>query len=118
MTLLKDVLFCLKPRCPVCQRGRLFRPGSVTVVETCDACGTKLGAHDVGDGAAVFLIFLLGFLIIPLAWMLDLALTPPIWVHAVLWGSVALGLILLILPTAKAYIVLLEYRHRPGDWKK
>lgn len=118
MTVLKDISFCLRPRCPVCRRGRLFRPFSVTAVEACEVCGTKLGSHDVGDAAAVFLIFILGFCIVPSAWMFELAFAPPLWVHVILWGIVALGMIALLLPAAKAFIILLEYRHRPGDWKK
>jgi uncharacterized protein (DUF983 family) len=67
----------------------------------------------VGDGAAVFLIFLLGFTLAPLAWWLELALAPPLWAHAVIFGIAGLLLIALILPATKAYVMLLEYRHRP-----
>ena len=68
----------------------------------------------MGDGAAVLLIFLLGFTLVPAAWVFELAFAPPLWVHAVLWGAVALGLILLILPAVKTYVILLEYRHLRG----
>jgi uncharacterized protein (DUF983 family) len=80
-------------------------------VEECAACGAKLGQHDAGDGAAVFLIFLLGATVIPAAWAFELAFAPPLWVHVVLWGMVSLGLIALILPGTKAYIILLNFRH-------
>ena len=112
MSLFKDVVSSFRPRCPVCQRGRLFKPWSVSVVESCDACHAPLGQQDVGDGAAVFLIFLLGASIIPMAWAFERLVEPPLWVHVVLWGCVALGMIALILPAVKAYIILLDYRHR------
>lgn len=112
LSLFGDILFSLKPRCPVCRKGRLFRPWSVTVVDSCTECDAKLGAHDVGDGAAVFLIFLLGFTVIPLAWAFEVAVAPPLWVHGLLWGAVMLGMILLLLPAVKAFIILLEWRHR------
>lgn len=102
----------------MCQRGRLFKPWSVSVVDACSVCHAKLGQNDVGDGASVFLIFLLGFLIVPLAWAFELLVAPPLWVHVVLWGAVSLGVIALVLPATKALLILLEYRHRPGDWKK
>lgn len=114
LSLFDDILFCLKPRCPVCREGRLFSPWSVTAVESCAKCGASLGAHDVGDGAAVFLIFLLGFTLVPAAWLLELALAPPLWAHVLVWGAAGLGLIALVLPATKAYIILLEYRHRRG----
>jgi uncharacterized protein (DUF983 family) len=118
LSLLKDLAFAFKPRCPVCRRGRLFKPWSVSVVEECGVCHARLGQNDVGDGASVFLIFLLGATIVPMAWGFELLFAPPLWVHVVLWGIVALGMIALILPATKAFIILLEYRHRPGGWKK
>ncbi len=118
MTLPKDIAFCLKPRCPACQRGRLFKRGSLTVVERCDVCGVPLGKHDAGDAAAVIMIFILGFMIVPTAWAFEKAFAPALWVHVVLWGAVALGMIAVLLPTAKAFIILQEYRHRSGDWGK
>lgn len=71
-----------------------------------------MGKHDIGDAASVFLVFILGFFLVPLAWIFELAIAPPLWVHAVLWGAVAFALILLLLPAVKAYVILLEYRHR------
>jgi uncharacterized protein (DUF983 family) len=85
------------------------------VVDRCASCNAALGAHDVGDGAAVLLIFFLGFTLAPTAWFFELAFAPPLWVHAVLWGAVCLALIALILPAVKAYIILLEWRHRRGS---
>lgn len=111
MSLVDDLLFALKPRCPVCRKGRLFKPWSISVVEKCSECGAPLGKHDVGDGASVFLIFLLGATLVPLAWIFERAFSPPLWVHAVLWGIVALAMIALILPAVKAYIIMLEFRH-------
>lgn len=107
----------MKPRCPVCRRGSLFRPYSVTVVEECSQCHTRLGKHDVGDGASVLLIFVLGASIIPLAWLAECLFSPPLWLHVIVWGIVALGMIALLLPASKAYIILLEYKHRRGERK-
>lgn len=112
MSLFQDVIFSLKPRCPLCQRGRLFKPWSVNPVDECEICHAKLGQNDVGDGASVFLIFLLGVTLVPLALLFEYFVHPPLWVHAVLWGAVGLGLIAVILPAVKAFIILLEYRHR------
>lgn len=114
LSLASDFLFCLKPRCPHCRQGRLFRPWTISVVEQCAVCAKPLAAHDIGDGAAVFLIFLLGFTLIPLAWMVELWLAPPLWLHGVVWTLTGLGIIALLLPATKAYIMLLEQRHRGG----
>ncbi len=112
MSFFSDLLFSFKPRCPACRQGRLFKPWSLSAVDECAICHAKLGQNDVGDGASVFLIFLLGATVIPLALLFESLVHPPLWVHAVLWGTVMLGLIIVILPAVKAYIILLEYRHR------
>lgn len=118
MSLKEDLLFCLKPRCPVCREGRLYRPYTVSVVEECEVCKTRLVEHDIGDGAAVFIMFILCFSIIPVAWMVELLFAPPLWLHIVVWGIVGLAVIGVMLPATKAYIILLEYRHRNKDWQK
>jgi uncharacterized protein (DUF983 family) len=82
------------------------------VFDQCASCHVNLGQYEAGDGAAVFLIFVLGFLLIPLAWFFEIWIEPPLWVHVVLWGFVGLSLVILIMPRVKAYIILLEYRHR------
>lgn len=112
MTLLNDILFSLNPRCPVCRQGRLFKPWSVMAVDECEVCHEKLGQNDVGDGAAVFMIFLLGFTLVPMALVLEHFVHPPLWVHAIVWGVVGLGAIAVMLPAVKAYVILLEYRYR------
>ena len=114
MSLYDDIRFCLHPRCPVCRKGRLYRPWTISVVETCADCGAPLGAHDIGDGAAVFVLFILCFTIVPVAWGVELLFSPPLWLHAVLWTVVGLGAIALMLPGVKAYIILLEWRHVRG----
>ena len=96
----------------MCRKGRLFAPFSLGVVPVCPTCGETLGQQDVGDGASVLMIFFLGLTLVPLALVFEHVAAPPLWVHAVLFGSIALGLIALVLPAVKAYIILLEYRHR------
>jgi len=115
MSLIDDLVFCLKPRCPLCRKGRLYRPWTVSVVEMCDVCDAPLGQHDIGDGAAVFLLFILGFSIVPLAWVLELAVSPPLWAQAVIWSIVGTAMVAILLPATKAYIVMLEWRHLKND---
>lgn len=105
-------------RCPRCGQGALYEDGFWTarVRETCPSCGLRLGENDSGDGPAVFLIFLLGFSLVPLALVLEYWLFPPLWVHAVLWGGAAVGLALGMLRPLKSYIIALQFKHRPGDW--
>ncbi len=85
------------------------------MVATCEHCQAQLDQHDIGDGAAVFLTFILCFTLVPLAWVFELMAAPPLWMHGVVWTIVGLGIIGLLLPALKAYIILLEFRHRPHN---
>ena len=98
-------------RCPRCGRGRLF-DGYLTVRSTCETCGLNLSDHDSGDGPAVFVIFILGAVVVPLALAVESAFEPPLWLHAVLWGAVILGGTLALLRPLKGLMVALHYRHR------
>jgi uncharacterized protein (DUF983 family) len=80
----------LRCKCPRCGRGRLFH-GYLTVAGTCESCGLDLEKADSGDGPAVFIIFILGFLVVPLALLLEAKAAPPYWVHVALWPVVILG---------------------------
>lgn len=105
-------------KCPKCGQGNLYPPGfNLAVVSFCPVCGLKLGDNDSADGPAVFLIFILGFLLVPLAILFENLFAPPLWLHAVLWGSVALGATIGLLRPLKAYVIALQFKHRAGDWE-
>ena len=100
----------MRCRCPRCGVGRLYE-GLLTVRARCDSCGLDLRAHDAGDGAAAFAIFIVGALVVPLVMLVELRLDPPIWVHVV-WIPVILGLSVALLRPIKATLIALQFRHR------
>ncbi len=101
-------------KCPRCGTGDLYHPGfSMRVRDVCPQCDLNLSAHDSADGPAVFLIFILGFLLVPLALAAELVFAPPLWAHALGTGILALGLTLGSLRPLKAYVIALQYKHRP-----
>ncbi len=102
--------------CPRCGRGRLFK-GFLSVVDECEACGLPLGRHDSGDGPAVFLIFILGFLAVPLAIWIELSYVVPMWLPALVAGAAVIVLALALLRPSKAYVLALQYRHRREDYE-
>jgi uncharacterized protein (DUF983 family) len=92
--------------------------GFLTVNPTCESCGLDLARHDSGDGPAVFLIFVLGFLVVPIVLWIEMTWRPPLWVHAVVAVVLVLGLALLLLRPAKALVLALQYRHRSEDFEE
>jgi uncharacterized protein (DUF983 family) len=97
-------------KCPRCGKGRLYR-GLLNVRPACEVCGLDLSAQDAGDGPAVFVIFLLGFIVVGLAALVEIRFAPPIWVHLALWTPLILGGAVLMLRPLKAGLIALQYRH-------
>ncbi len=104
-------------KCPRCGLGDIYPSGfNLNLREACPSCGLNLAKNDSADGPAVFLIFILGFALVPLALLFENIFAPPLWVHGVLWGFVALALTLGMLRPLKAFVIALQFKHRPGDW--
>ena len=111
---LSPILTGLRCVCPRCGRGALFS-GYLTVHDRCAECGLDLRNHDSGDGPAVFLIFVLGFLVVPVALWVSMHWDWPLWLHGLVWSIVTLGLTLGMLRPAKGMVIGLQYRHRRSE---
>ena len=101
-------------RCPNCGEGRLFQ-GFLTVMPECEACGFDLRKADSGDGPAVFIILIAGFLIVGLAVIVEFIWRPPYWVHAILWIPLVLIVTLGMLRPLKALMVALQFHHKAAE---
>jgi len=97
-------------RCPRCGQGRLFA-GLLSVRSACEVCGLDLSGQDAGDGPAVFAILFLGLIVVALAALVEVKISPPIWIHLVLWTPfIIVGAIAMLRPL-KAGLIALQYRH-------
>lgn len=101
-------------RCPRCGKGPLF-DGFLQVAELCAECGLDLKKADSGDGPAVFIIFILGFLVVPLALLVESSFAPPMWVHVALWPIVIVGGALALLRPMKGVMIALQFRNKASD---
>lgn len=108
------ILRAMRGRCPRCGRGRLFS-GYLEITKQCPACGLGFQGHDVGDGPVVPATFLLGGLVVGLALALEMWLSPPLWVHALLWAPAVVGGTLLVLRPLKGLAVGMQYRLRSTE---
>jgi uncharacterized protein (DUF983 family) len=102
-------------KCPRCGRGKLYA-GYLTLAERCTVCNLDLGKADSGDGPAVFLIFILGGLAVFLAYLLLFVLLLPEWLSWLILLAVVLGGAVLLLRPAKAMMVALQYKNRAGEF--
>lgn len=100
--------------CPRCGARTLFA-GLARFSPMCRACGLDFAKFDLGDGPAAFLILIVGGLVAFLAILLELAASPPFFVHALLWIPLATVLTLGGLRVAKAALLASEYRNKAGE---
>ncbi len=101
-------------RCPACGKGRLFS-GYLTLAPACDRCGLDYDFAEAGDGPAVFVILVTGFLIVGAALIVEVTYKPPYWLHALVWGSLAILLPLLLLRSFKGALIALQYKHKAEE---
>ncbi|HEX4079223.1 MAG TPA: DUF983 domain-containing protein [Rhizomicrobium sp.] len=100
--------------CPRCGEGRLFS-GYLRVAPRCAHCGLDYAMFDVGDGASVFVILIAGFLVVGAALIVEVAYSPPYWVHAVLWLPAIVILTLGGLRLVKSTLMVLQYKHQARE---
>lgn len=112
----KMILLALAQKCPRCGQGDLYQSGfSLTLRPACLSCGLDFSKSDAGDGPAVLLIFILGFLLVPAALLVESLFHPPLWVHGMVWGVVLLGMTIGAMRPIKAYVIALHFKHRFSD---
>ncbi len=99
-----------KGACPRCGARTLFA-GWVKYADRCPACRLDYAAFNVGDGPAAFLTLIVGTIIVVLSIWLELAASPPVWVHLLIWPVLTLFLVILSLRWAKGALLALEYRN-------
>jgi len=103
-------------RCPSCHRGKLFA-GYLTLAPRCDVCGLDYGFAESGDGPAVFVILITGFIVVGAALLVEVFYMPPYWLHALLWVPLIILLPLLLLRSFKGGLIALQFRHKAEEGK-
>jgi uncharacterized protein (DUF983 family) len=111
---MSPVIAGLKGRCPRCGAGRLFA-GFLTLAPRCERCGLDFGFADAGDGPAVFVILIAGFVVVGLAFVVELLWRPPYWVHAALWIPAILVVTLGLLRPFKGVLIALQFHHDAAE---
>ena len=104
----------LAGRCPRCGRGGLFK-GFLTLKPRCDVCGLDLDFADTGDGPAIFVILLAGFVVVFAALIVEVLYQPPLWLHALLWLPLVLVVTLLPLRPIKGLLIAFQYHHKAAE---
>ena len=100
----------LKGRCPRCGEGPLFQ-GFLKVSRKCESCGLDLSFAESADGPAIFIMFIVGFVVVALALIVDSLFHPSVTMHLILWLPTTIILSLALLRPFKGIMIALQYRH-------
>ena len=114
MSRLHPLLAGAAGRCPNCGEGRLFE-GFLQVASSCDACGHDLKTADSGDGPAVFVILIGGFVVAFAALFTEVALSPPVWVHLVIFLPMAVVVCLGLLRPMKGLMLAAQVMNKASQ---
>ncbi len=104
----------LAGHCPNCGEGPLFE-GFLRVSTRCEACGFDLARADSGDGPAVFVIIIAGFLVAFAALFTEVAYHPPIWVHLVIWLPLTVIVCLALLRPIKGIMLAAQFANAASE---
>ncbi len=104
----------LRGKCPRCGRATIFA-GFLKTAPSCSSCELDYSFMDSGDGPAVFIILILGFIVAGSALLVEVSYQPPYWVHGVLWLPLVMLLTLLLLRPFKGVLVALQYKNKAQE---
>ncbi|MEO4043596.1 DUF983 domain-containing protein [Hoeflea sp. CAU 1731] len=104
----------MKGRCPRCGQGHLF-DGFLTLKKNCAMCGLDYDFADAGDGPAVFVILIIGFIVVGLALWLEVSYSPPLWLHFILWIPLTIGLSLWLLRALKGVLINMQFKNDASE---
>lgn len=86
--------------------------GVLKLAPRCDACGADFEKADVGDGASVFALFIVGFLAMVVFLLVAVAFgNPPLWVHAIIQIPLIFGGSIAVLRPLKGVLFALQWHH-------
>ena len=117
MSTVNPFVAVLKGRCPRCGEGRLFER-YLHLAPECGACCEDFRSADAGDGPAVFVMFAVGAIVVPIAFILEFAAHWPTWATISVVGLLTIGLSLALLPSFKAILFALQWRHAAGEGRR
>lgn len=106
----------LSGHCPRCGKGKLFSH-FLTIANSCQHCGLSFQMQDSGDGPVFFALIIVGFLSVGMAGYVELRFEPPWWVHVATFVPITSLLILGTMRFFKAWLIALQFRHRPDTFK-
>jgi len=101
-------------RCPRCSKGHMIK-GLLAVEPKCEVCGLDFSFADAGDGPAIFVMTIVGFVAIAVLWYVEVTYQPAYWVHAAILAPLSAILCLALLRPTKGLLIALQYFNKAEE---
>ncbi len=101
----------LSGKCPRCGKGALFK-SFLKPKDRCDACDLDYAKADSGDGPAMFMIFIGGFVSTVVLFVTKIAMDTPAGVALLLSILSMLAVIGLLMQPLKGLMIALQFTHK------
>jgi uncharacterized protein (DUF983 family) len=85
--------------------------GFIAPAPRCSSCGLDFSFADSGDGPAVFIALIGGFIVLGAALWTEIVYEPPLWVHMALFLPLTIIVCLGLLRPFKGVLIALQYRN-------
>lgn len=101
-------------RCPRCGRGRLFS-GFLKMADRCEVCGLDFDFADPADGPAFFIITFACVPVVAFAVWMEVAVSAPYWLNALLTLPLLVLFCILPLRPLKGLLVAQQFIHNAHE---
>ena len=81
----------------------------------CERCGLDYSFADAGDGPAVFVILIAGFIVVGAALFVQMLYDPPYWLDVLIFLPLILITTLLPLRAIKGLLIALQHHHQAAE---
>jgi uncharacterized protein (DUF983 family) len=88
------------------------------VAPKCEVCGLDLSFADTGDGPAIFVTTVAGFLIVGLAWYIEVVYQPSYWIHALIFLPLSVIVCIGLLRPSKGLLIALQYFNKAEEGRR
>ena len=106
----------LRGLCPECGEGALF-DGFLKFSRRCEGCGADFDIEDAGDGPAIFVIFIAGFVIIPLALAFQLISGASTFITLLIWVPILSVFCQALMRPLRGIMFSLQWKMRAGEFR-
>jgi uncharacterized protein (DUF983 family) len=106
----------LRGRCPRCGEGHLFS-GFIALAPRCDVCDLDYSFADSGDGPAIFIMLIAGFVVVGSALLVDAYYEPPMLILGAIFLPLMIFVSLGLLRPFKGILIASQFRNKAEQGK-